>query len=367
VTNKFQYRARTAQDLEKRQQQSGSDFIGVVSDRFKTYSNKDGNNYIRCLPPTWDEPEHYGLDIYVHYNVGPENAAVMCLAKMKNTPCAVCDARVKLERAGDQEGADEIKATKRVAMWILDRLEQNKKEEEPLVWICAWTIDRDIVNISQDPRTREVLLIDHPDDGWDVSFIKTGKGRSTKYTGFQLARRPSSVPDNVLDYIQDNPLPNVFLWHTYDEANAIYEGQGGGALPAATGGTRAIETRSGIDYRLVGRGGRDEPERQPRDRHEARRHPDEPQPERTRDAPINERDLPWDKNGDAREGGGADPDRPVRTAERASEPEIRPRGRAQPTADLDPPVASIPVATPTPEPQSGSSSISRLRERFNKK
>jgi hypothetical protein len=269
---RFEYKPRTAAQVEKRATQQGGDFIGMIRDEYKTYAMKKGSNFIRILPPTWEDPEHFGMDIYVHFGVGPERGSLICLAKMKGTACPICEARTALERSGDQKAADEIKPSRRVAMWVLDRLDTAVKREEPLVLVCSWTVDRDISAQARDMRSGEVYLIDHPDEGYDIGFEKIGDSLQTKYTGFQLAKRPSSVPSYVLDYISEHPIPNTFMWRTYDEMRAIYEG-------AAGGGGAARDTQ------------RSEPREERRGATAAR----EEEPRRgavaSRESPINERDV----------------------------------------------------------------------------
>jgi hypothetical protein len=209
--------------LEKRAAQQGGDFQGFIIDEVKVYTPKKGDNYIRILPPTWEGADHYGLDLWVHYGIGPERAAVLCLRKMKNEPCPLCEAMARAERSGDEELAKELKPGRRVIVWVINR---NDEQQGPLVWPMAWTLDRDICKISRDKRTGAVYAIDHPDEGFDVSFEKEGEQMMTKYTGIQLARRATSVDQESLDFVAELPLPDVLRWRDYAEVATIFEGSG---------------------------------------------------------------------------------------------------------------------------------------------
>ncbi len=217
----FQYRARSNEDWEKRSAQQGGSFEGFIKDEFKTYTVKKGDNFIRILPPTWDNAEHYGTDAWVHFSVGPDNASVLCLHKMKGEACPICEARARAERDGDKELADELKPARRVVVWIIDRKDEGAG---PLIWGMPWTLDRDIAKVCRDKQTGAFYLIDHPDEGYDVSFEREGDGQRTKYTGVQLARRPSSVDTDVLDYIQEYPATDCFVWRSYDEVAKLFRG-----------------------------------------------------------------------------------------------------------------------------------------------
>jgi hypothetical protein len=216
----FKYQARNEDAWQKRADQSGAQFDSYTKDSFKNYSLRAGENFIRILPPSWENAKHYGYDVWIHYNVGPNRGTVLCLSKMKNQKCPICEAHARAELAG-REDAKELKAGRRVLVWILDR----KEETTPLLWAMAWTVDRDISKICKDRQSGELYQIDHPDAGFDISFDKEGKDLQTKYTGFQLARKHSSVDKAHLDYIEKYPVPDTLLWRTYDEVKALFEGE----------------------------------------------------------------------------------------------------------------------------------------------
>ena len=225
----FVYKARPADSWTKRAKQSGSQYEGFISDSFSTFSPKK-ENWVRILPPTWDNAQHYGLDVWVHYGTGPDKASVLCLNKMSRERCPICEAQAKAENAG-REDAKQFKPSRRVAVWVLDRNE----EKEPLVWAMPWTVDREISMVSKDRQTGEIYQIDHPEAGYDVMFNREGEGMNVKYVGTQIARKPSSVKSTHLDYITKNPIPNVLNWRDYDEVQALFEG--GAQIDPSTVGT----------------------------------------------------------------------------------------------------------------------------------
>lgn len=230
MAGRFKYVKRSESKLQERANQSGGGFEGFILDEFGTYRTTKGDHWVRILPPTWKYPDgtvgdHFGMDVWTHFGVGPDNGSVLCLQKMKDKPCPLCEQRIKLERAGDEEEANELKPVRRVLMWILNRKDEKRG---PVVWACPWTVDRDIAKISKDTMTGVIYYIDDPENGYDISFEREGDGRTTKYTGMQLARRPSDVPEKALEYISDNPLHETLRWRTYDEIKRMYEGTAGG-------------------------------------------------------------------------------------------------------------------------------------------
>jgi hypothetical protein len=219
----FVYKERKPDTITKRADAKGpGDFENFISSEFLVYSPKDGENFIRILPPTWDDPDHYGLTIYAHYGVGPDRAAVLCNNKMGGKKCPICDARVKAERAkADEEVIRELKVTTRVLVWLLD---MNDEDKGPQLWAMPFTVDRDICKISRDRRSGETYQIDHHDEGYNISFDKQGKQRNTKYSGFQLDRKESSVDQEWLEYISRHPVPDTITERSYDIVKALFEG-----------------------------------------------------------------------------------------------------------------------------------------------
>lgn len=240
MSERFQYQPRTPEQIAKRA--TGNNFIGWAKDQFETFSPKK-ENQIRILPPTWQNPTHYGLDIWVHYSVGPERGTVLCLWKMQGKPCPICEAHARAEAAGRAD-ANELKPTRRVVTWVIDRnREREKGEKKPLLWAMPATkVDAEIASICKDRETGQLYYIDDPDHGFDIFFNKEGEKIQTDYKGFQLARRESSVDQFYLDFITQNPIPNTLFWRTYEEVKAIFEGSPAQAIQQPTSSGTVVET-----------------------------------------------------------------------------------------------------------------------------
>lgn len=257
---RFEYRQRDASSARKRAESSGKDFDRYLQDVADAYAVNDGDNVVRILPPTWDDAEHYGHDIYVHYEIGPDKGTYLCLNKMKGEKCPICEERKRAQNEGDEEYAKKLEPKKRVLVYVIDR---NKEKEGIKVWAMPWTLDRDIVKVSVDKRTGEVLPIDHPDDGYDVMFERTGKGPRTEYVGVSIDRKSSSLDnDKALDFAQEHPLPTLLKFYSYEHIASVF----GGGSPAAGGRDRGRDDdheddRRGAGSSRSGRGGRDRDDR----------------------------------------------------------------------------------------------------------
>jgi hypothetical protein len=220
---KFEYKKRNADQIKKRAAQAGGRRDGIVKDDFKVFTPKDKDNRLRFLPPTWESSEHYGFDIYVHYGIGPDNGQYLCLAKMKNSMCPICEERHRAESEKLTDYAKELNPVKRVLIWLIDR---DQEDDGPKIWAMPWTIDRDISKLSVEEKGAQAgsfLPIDDPDEGYDVEFERKGKGIQTEFIGLRIARRASSLGNQTwLDYVVEHPLPSCLNFQEYEYIQNVF-------------------------------------------------------------------------------------------------------------------------------------------------
>ena len=272
----FSYRQRDAESVKKRADSSGKDYDRYLEDVVPAFTVGDGDNMIRFLPPTWDDAEHFGFDIYVHYSVGPDKGTYLCLNKMKGEKCPICEERKRAVNQGDEKYAKDLEPKKRVLTYVIDR----KKEKEGLkVWAMPWTLDRDIVKVSVDKRSGDVLPIDHPEDGYDVMFERHGKADRTEYVGVAIDRRASPLDnDDALDLAVEHPLPTLLKFYSYDHIASVFDGGGSpskdddgardsrGPSRDRGAGSRASRDEDADDDRDSDRGGRSDRSGRDKDR-----------------------------------------------------------------------------------------------------
>lgn len=226
----FKYQPRDAASWDKRANQSASKYANVIKDEFFQFSASKDENSIRILPPTWENPGHYGFDVYVHFGVGPDNGTVICLSKMRGhapagfgIACPICEYQVKAETAG-REDAGDFKAKRRVLVWVINRKEV-KLDENPQIWTMPWTLDKEISMVCKDRETGQLYQIDNPESGYDVFFNKTGEKELTKYSGVALSRRESAIDNKYLAYVIEHPAPSTLLWRSYEEVTLLFGGE----------------------------------------------------------------------------------------------------------------------------------------------
>lgn len=227
---KFKYKKRSAESVDKRAQ-GGGDRDHFLKNDFQKFTPADGDNLIRILPPTWEDAQHFGLDVHVHYGIGPDKGSFLSLHKHKGEADPIYEERLQAQNDGDDEYAKELRPNTRTLVWVIDR---DKEEAGPKLWAMPFGVDKEISLRCKDKTTGELLYIDDPDEGYDVEFTKSGSGKTTKYEGVQISRRSTPISDDEdqmdewLELIEDNPLPDVLVFQDYDYIKQVF-GSGGGS------------------------------------------------------------------------------------------------------------------------------------------
>lgn len=225
---RFKYQARSAEEVKARATRSLGGGEGYLKEGVEKFAPSTGVNTIRILPPTWADARHYGVDVHVHFGIGPDRSAYLDLDRMKGEPDPINEERIAAAEAGEEDLAKALRSKQRVLVWLIDR---KNEEKGPLAWSMPAGLDKDFVNGAIDPDTGEVMSLDDPsENGYDISFTKSGEGIKTEYTAIRVSRKPSPLSDDQekadkwLQYVSDNPLPEILVFKTYDELKTAYAG-----------------------------------------------------------------------------------------------------------------------------------------------
>jgi hypothetical protein len=186
------------------------------------YKAKDDDNFMDIIGPK-DTSIWFGLKIFVHFNLGPNNDAMLCNLSMKKGNCYVCEER-KTFPFEDGKLSDEAKQlfpSIRFLYFIVDRMNETEEGKGIQLYDAPKTIDEEIRNLSRDPKSGKVVDISDPEEGFTFYFQKKGKGINTSYKGFQLLQR---------DYIVFKPewselvLKDYLVWITYEQGKELFLG-----------------------------------------------------------------------------------------------------------------------------------------------
>ncbi|MCI0565364.1 MAG: hypothetical protein MN733_43420, partial [Nitrososphaera sp.] len=223
----FVYKPPRAEKVKERSEQRGGRFDSPIMQQFESF-RPEGDNLIRILPATWDDADYWALEVWVHQFIN-EQGSYMCLQKMKQKPCPICKEAKRCKDAGEQEEGKALEATKRALVWVIDR-DDEADPPIPRWYLMPWTLDRDLSVLAQNKRVGKLLFVDHPDEGYDISFKKDGKGVQTRYIGIAIEREKSpinddqKVQDEIMDFITENPLPSILEYKDADYLKRIVEG-----------------------------------------------------------------------------------------------------------------------------------------------
>ena len=251
--SKFKYRKTSYADTKKQMAESdGNNRDSFLPPTIQMFKAAEGPNKIRILPPGWEDAEHYGYRVFVHFGIGPNKDSYLCPYHTVNPatgkskqPCPLCEERNRVIES-DPDYARTLKATPRVLIYLLDK--QGKKGEAALkAWAMPATLDKAILQQAVDEDSQEVLPLDHPEEGYDITVYREGTAISTKYT-CSVARRASEVDDfdELWDKIsEENSLANQLIFFDYDYLDTVFKG---GAVEADSKPTKKVKKKKSYSY-----------------------------------------------------------------------------------------------------------------------
>ena len=224
---RFKYQARSAEEVKARATRSLGGGDAYLRDGTEFFKSAPKENRIRPLPPTWDNPQHYGIDLWMHFGIGPDRSSYICPDKMRGDPCPICEERAKAAEEGEEALAKALKPKMRVLVWLIDRKNESKG---PLAWAMPAGLDKDMANAAVDPDDGSIVYVDRPDEqGADLFFQREGEGIKTEYNNVRVTKkRPladdSALADKWLEYVSNNPLPDILIIKTPEELTAALVG-----------------------------------------------------------------------------------------------------------------------------------------------
>lgn len=219
-TRRHTYQERTAEQYQNRRPRGRKD--NWLKSEYTEYFPKE-ENHARILPPLGMELRHWGMELYIHYNVGYDNRQYLCLEKMLGERCPVCEEYRRLLDLGKQDAASKIKPGFYWGTWVWDK--KDLKHNAPKFWKLWASLDENIVSLSKDKRTGRYLPIDHPDKGFDVFFEVYKENGYPKTKGVQIDRDSSPVPEDFLVFVEDNPLSSALVYFDYEYIKDVLMGK----------------------------------------------------------------------------------------------------------------------------------------------
>ena len=203
--------------------QNNRKYIFTALGNEKVWKVSDKSHKVRLLPvhPV-DNINFYGLTVHVHTNVGVNGDQYLCLKRMKNIACPICEQQISLWDA-EPEMAKELYPQTRYLVWMVD-LSLSKDKQVAQIWSCPRTAMDDVLGVSYKKATDEILNLANIDDGIAIYFDreKTPNTTFSKYKNFQLDGSPTQAKDEWLEGIVS--FSDIIEYATYDEIKNVFLG-----------------------------------------------------------------------------------------------------------------------------------------------
>ena len=237
---KKQLQERTKESYETRDD-SGKYGKYYSSLPFPTWKCGEGEHVIDIVPfpagehyPTKShmgrgvvDPEKwvYWLDVWVHFNVGAGEEAVVCPAASYNERCPICEdvAQMMKRTPLDEELIRNTKAKRRGGYLIICR-DSTAEENKGLQFfeVAHYYFEKHISSQARKPFGGGFVPFSDPDDGKAVYFIKSGTGMGQEWSSHQFLDRDYVIPDEIME--KTVPLADFLNRYSYEELYEMYWG-----------------------------------------------------------------------------------------------------------------------------------------------
>jgi hypothetical protein len=152
-------------------------------------------------------------------------------------------------------------------------INRDSEDDGPVIWPMPYKVSEDIATSMVDGTTGEVLTVDDPEEGFDITFHKEGSGKRTRYSGVAIARQSSSLTRDVdrgnlwIDHIGRYPLPGIVKFFDYDYIKSVFAGTKTRESPEDEASGSQVRDRASSGrrdrVRLNDKGKQEEPSQEP--------------------------------------------------------------------------------------------------------
>lgn len=221
------YRPPPADHVKRQAERKGGKFDSIFKGNFDTFTPKEGDNTIRILPAGWEGHTDFAYTAWIHWGVGADESSYLCLRKMKEETCPICQEVVRMKANGEGEDAKRIDCKERFICWIIDRTD---RDETPTLWSMPAQVYKDINALCYSSRSGKAIFVDNPDAGYDIILRRTGTKINTKYLP-QVDREATAVTDDADKYkeleewVQDNQIPDCLQFFDADYLERALSGE----------------------------------------------------------------------------------------------------------------------------------------------
>jgi len=175
--------------------------------KIKSFTPEAGSVFIALLE-RWEDPKFF-LEIFVHYNIGPDNHAFLCLDKMYGEICPICAIRDELQKAGEPDDIYNVyRYTKRYLMWVVNAESPRTIKDGVMLYDAPSTVKNGILDACLDQRSGDIIDPSDPKEKVNIVFKRIGKKGSlrTEYKAFSIENREDKIPEDYYELPEMNKL-----------------------------------------------------------------------------------------------------------------------------------------------------------------
>jgi len=225
IVNKFQKRSESILEktYQNREKQSESKNLGLsifdqeLLSKFEIseFTATTGDHFFEILPISFDPNIPYYREVCVHFSVGTNNDAFICMAReMHGQSCYRCQQQRIIWNSLDEKESvaqkDVLKKyypTDRAIYLLYFRTKELINQEPPVYDIIIWNAPKKKVHAEIQGKARNKLKRTNLDisdvtpggDGRTVAFEVEKQGDWPNYKGFELHDRDIPIPEQILE------------------------------------------------------------------------------------------------------------------------------------------------------------------------
>lgn len=225
IRNKFKKREQSVLDKTYESRDEQSKFGGVGKPLFnqelmkqfeiEDFKTSPGDRFVEILPISFDPTVPYFKEISVHFGVGFNNDAFICLNRLNQGRCYRCEFQQKMWRDQETYTKDQTKQLypmDRCVYLMWERTKELVEGESPDFTFQLWAAPKKKVHFEIQEKVRNKITKETLDisdlsidgDGRTISFtIQKNKGSFPEYRAFDLLQRDVPIPDEVVMKLEE--------------------------------------------------------------------------------------------------------------------------------------------------------------------
>ena len=173
--------------------------VSYIKSDLPIFVPKDGDNAVRILP-TLEEDQYaqlLGIELRVYFIKNKFWVSPTAFNGQKYDPLSY---KYFQMRNSEIKAAEKYRGQRRFVMHILDA--NDRKNPQLKIWPGPISLVEELVDLSRNPKTGDVIPIEDPNQGRLIYFNKSGTGAATRYSQLVIDDKSYPIDLKLADQIQ---------------------------------------------------------------------------------------------------------------------------------------------------------------------